>query len=239
MTVTSVGTRPGRVASLRRFTWQHPELGLGLVALAAWAGLAALHPGHLHAAADGVAGLLGWWAAMVVAMMVPPALRMARWAGVNSTWQRRQRAVFLFAGSSLLVWLALGAAAAVVGTMPQVAGNRRWALGGAMLLAAAWELTPHKRRALKACHRTIPLPATGRKADKAAVRLGLLYSRSCFRACWALMLPMVVAPHVSPVLMAGLTTVAAAEELVYKGYRLAPAAATFLLSAGLMVLVLG
>lgn len=231
--------RKARAASLRRFNWDHPEWVPGLVALAAWAGVLVLHRPAGHPHPSGWAGLLAGWTVMAAAMMLPPALRMAKYVSVNSLWRRRHRAGLLFAGSSLLVWLALAPVAAALGMFPEVAGNRRWLLGGALLVAAAWELTPHKRQALKACHRTIPLPAAGRKADAADVRLGLLYSRSCFRACWALMLPMLVAAHVSPVLMLVLTAIAVAEEVVFKGYKLAPAAATVLAASSLMVLVLG
>ncbi|HEX2053271.1 MAG TPA: DUF2182 domain-containing protein, partial [Actinomycetota bacterium] len=227
-------------ASAKRFSWRHPEWVLGLVAAGGWVIVFVVHPGHTH---EPVAGswpaLFRSWAAMVVAMMVPPALRMARYVAVNSRWRRRQRAAFLFAGSSLAVWLPAALAAAALAALPWVASNRRWLLGAALMLAAAWELSPYKRRALKACHRTIPLPPDGRKADKADIRLGLLYGRACFRACWSLMLPMVVAAHVSPLLMLALTAIAVAEEVVVKGYKLAPVAATLLVVAALMVLVLG
>jgi predicted metal-binding membrane protein len=82
------------------------------------------------------------------------------------------------------------------------------------------------------------LPPHGRKADWACVDLGLGYGRACFGACWALMLPMAVAGH-SVGLMILLTGIAASEELVVKGHRLAPFAAVVLFAASAMVLVAG
>jgi predicted metal-binding membrane protein len=207
------------------------------VALLAWALLFVLGGQHTHSA--------GWlrsqvfWVLMVAAMMVPPALPMARHVAQNSKRHRRQRGVFLFGGASLLLWLGVGLVAVTLATLTGASDQRRWLLGGSLLVGALWELTPAKKRALKACHRTIPLPPDGRKADRACVQLGLQYSKACFRACWALMLPMALVGHVGPVLMLLLTGVAVAEEVVRKGYRMAPAAAVLLSVSGLMVLVLG
>lgn len=172
-------------------------------------------------------------------MMIPPALPMARHVALNSRRHRRQRGAFLFAGASLLPWVAVGLILVTFSGPAGLSEHRTSVLGGSLLLAAAWELTLAKRRALKQCHRTIPLPAGGHKADIACIKLGLNYSRACFGACWALMLPMALLGHVSVILMLAMTGIAVAEEVVRKGYRLAPAAAVLLTVAGTMVLVLG
>lgn len=39
-------------------------------------------------------------------------------------------------------------------------------------VAAGWQLSPYKRRAVLACRQTVPLPPLGRRADAAAVRFG-------------------------------------------------------------------
>jgi predicted metal-binding membrane protein len=220
-----------------RFWHRHPERTLAGGALLAWGLLFVLSGEHPHSA--GWLRSQGLWVLMVAAMMVPPALPMARHVAQNSKRHRRQRGVFLFAGASLLLWLGVGLAAVTLGTLTGASDQRRWLLGGSLLVAAVWELTPAKTRALKACHRTIPLPPDGRKADRACVKLGLQYGKSCFRACWALMLPMALVGHVGAFLMLLLTGVAVAEEVLRKGYRLAPAAAVLLSVSGLMVLVLG
>ncbi len=225
--------RIGWVCSLRRFWHRHPERGLAAVALAAWVAL--LFAGHSHS----FWGRQANWLLMLAAMMIPPALPMARHVMQNSKRHRRQRAGLLLAGSSLLLWAVAGAAGVGLVWVIGLEGYRRWLLGGSLLVAAVWELTPAKRRALKACHRTLPLPPDGRKADRACCRLGVRYGGACFRACWALMLPMMLAGHPGVGLMLVLTGIAVAEEVVRKGYRLASAAAVLLTVAGMMVLVLG
>jgi hypothetical protein len=54
-----------------------------------------------------------------------------------------------------------------------------------------------------------------------------------------MMLPMALAGHPGVVLLLVITAVAVSEEVVRRGYRLAPAASVVFSVAGLMVLVLG
>lgn len=225
------------MGSVRRFWHRHPERPLAAVAAGAWVLVLLQTDAHVHGAPSWMS-LQGAWVLMVVAMMIPPALPMARRVIQNSKRYRRQRAGFLFVGASLLLWAGIGFVGVSLAAWAGAYDYRRWLLGGSLLLAAAWELTPAKRRALKACHRTIPLPPDGRKADLASVRMGFQYSRACFRASWALMLPMALAGHGLVVMMLA-TGIAVAEEVVAKGYRLAPVAAVLLTVAGMMVLVLG
>lgn len=233
----SPSSRYGWVGSVRRFWHRHPERPLAAVAAGAWVLVLLQTDAHVHGAPSWMS-LQGAWVLMVVAMMIPPALPMARRVIQNSKRYRRQRAGFLFVGASLLLWAGIGFVGVSLAAWAGAYDYRRWLLGGSLLLAAAWELTPAKRRALKACHRTIPLPPDGRKADLACVRMGFQYSRACFRASWALMLPMALAGHGLVVMMLA-TGIAVAEEVVAKGYRLAPVAAVLLTVAGMMVLVLG
>lgn len=226
------------MGSLRRFWFRHPERFLAGVALLGWVGVALWGVRHLHNAGASWLSLQGGWLLMVVAMMIPPALPMARHVGLNSKRYRRSRAMLLFTGAALAVWVPVGLLAGLV-VFAGLGEQRRWLLGGLLLLAAVWELTPAKVRAIQACHRTIPLPPDGRKADRACLRLGLKYGRSCFGACWALMLPMALVGHVGIALMLLLTAVAVAEEVVRKGYRLAPEAAALLTASAVMVLVSG
>jgi predicted metal-binding membrane protein len=102
-------------------------------------------------------------------------------------------------------------------------------------VAAGWELTAAKRRCLRACHRTLPLPPDGWKADAACARFGLRYGWACLGACWALMLAMAIAGHASLLLMLVLTVIVVAEEGLVKGTRLGRAAALVLVVAAAMV----
>lgn len=217
-----------------RFWRRHPERSLAAVAAAAW--ILLIRSGHDHSRSW--AELQLGWLLMVVAMMVPAALPMARHVMQNSKRYRRRRAGFLFAGASLLPWAGVGLFGVSVAAWAGAHDYRRWLLGGSLLLAAVWELTPAKGRALKSCRRTLPLAPDGRKADMACVRMGLRYGRACFRASWALMLPMILAGR-GLFLMLLVTGIGVAEEVVNKGYRLAPGAAVLLTVAGMMVLVLG
>jgi predicted metal-binding membrane protein len=242
---------PGR---LRRAVWHHPEWTLALVAVGCWAMLVTLHlRGQMdptamdpmamdhaamhHTAGSPPAGTGGWlaaqsaWLVMTPAMMLPPALPAARHVALNSRWRRRQRGPAVFAAAYLAVWLLFGLVAVSVARLVKLPEGGGWPLAAALALAAGWELTATKRRCLRACHQTVPLPPDGWRADAACARFGLRYGRSCLGACWALMLPMAVAGHASPVLMVMLTGIVVAEEGLVKGARLRQPAALVLVAA--------
>lgn len=230
----TVAGHAGRSISGTAWLQRRPEWPLAVVASGCWAVLLSRQPAH--------AGHIRWlqlqgdWLLMLPAMMLLPALPMARRVARNSLRRRRHRAVMLFGGVSLVVWAGFGVAAVTLVHLLDL--RSPLVLAGALAAAAAWELTPAKRRFLRACHRMPALPPHGRKADRACADLGLRYGYSCFGACWALMLPMAVAGH-SPGLMVLLTGIAAAEEITVKGHRIAPVAAVVLLVASAMVLVAG
>jgi predicted metal-binding membrane protein len=70
-------------------------------------------------------------------------------------------------------------------------GISAWAGLLGAVLAAAWQLSPAKTRALNRCHGTVPLRAFGRAADRDVAAFGLLHGRRCIAACAPLMvLPM-------------------------------------------------
>ena len=214
-------------AALQRLTWHHPEAGAAAVAAAAWAvvllpalgGDGALVHAEAHEAAPVLAAAAGW-VAMVVAMMVPTALPVARHHGLNALWQRRGRTVALFLGGYVALWGAFGAVALpAAGQLP---------LAALLLVAAAWELTPAKWRAVRSCHLPEPLPPRGARADAACVHAGIRYGRRCALACWPAMLAMAVAGHEAVGLMVVVAVVLLAEKLALRPSRLAlPAAALF------------
>jgi predicted metal-binding membrane protein len=237
---------------------------VALVAVAYWALLAALHvrgwglpDGHDPAAAHGSADHTamhhaatqsvaeppgGWlaaqgnWLLMAPAMMLPSALPAARHVALNSRWRRRQRASAVFVVTYLAVWLLFGLVVVSVAGWAHLPTGASWPLVLALVVAAGWELTAVKRRCLRGCHRTVPLPPDGWKADAACIRFGLRYGWSCLGACWALMLPMALAGHAS-LLMVVLTAVVVAEEGLVKGTRLGDAAALILVAAAATIAV--
>jgi predicted metal-binding membrane protein len=72
-------------------------------------------------------------------------------------------------------------------------------------VAAAWQLTPVKQRAVWSCQRTAPLAPRGWRADRDCVRFGWDIGRRCLVSCWAMMLACSLAGHSVPAMtLAGL-----------------------------------
>ncbi|GAA2631693.1 DUF2182 domain-containing protein [Paractinoplanes durhamensis] len=221
----AVGRRA--VARFRAYTWRHPEWPVLVVAAAAGVSLVAGHTGpHAeHAPAPGPGAVVTGWLLMSAAMMLPPALPAVRHAALTGKRRRRPRTVALFTAGYLLLWAAYGLvaipAARLLGLSVPVA----------LLIAAAWELTPWKRGRLRKCRRRPPLPPDGRRADLACLRAGLRHGLAGAGACWAVMLPMAAATHPHLLLTAVLTLVVLAEELLVSGARYTTAAALILITA--------
>jgi predicted metal-binding membrane protein len=112
-------------------------------------------------------------------------------------------------------------------------------LGAGVLLAVAatWELTSWKWRAVRRCHLIQPMPPRGAAADAACAREGLRYGARCVGACWAPMLAMVAAGHLAVGLMALLTLVLSAEKIVVRSARLRGPAAAALAGAAVLALL--
>jgi predicted metal-binding membrane protein len=151
---------------------------------------------------DGV-GVPAWatgtldWSLMTVAMMVPLVLGPIRVVAARSLWRRRQRAIVGFLAGYLSRWLAAGLAISVV---LAALDSERWlglpAVAAAGFAAAlVWQLTPSKRRALRSCHRTLPLAPQGWRADRDCFRYGWAISGYCIVSCWVLMLACLLAGH--------------------------------------------
>jgi hypothetical protein len=199
----------------RRLAWHRPEWwALGLAA-AAWALLLAANlrtavaaGSHAHGHAAGGAGTAlvaatAHWQLMVVAMMLPVVVPSLRFVAFRSYWRRRHRAVTGFLAGYLGVWALAGVAVSLpLAAAPGLAG--RWpaaAVAGAFLLAAGWQWTRVKRRALVTCHRTAPLAPGGWRADRDCVLFGWRIGGSCCLSCWPLMLACTLAGHSTPALL--------------------------------------
>ncbi|HEY6276490.1 MAG TPA: DUF2182 domain-containing protein [Streptosporangiaceae bacterium] len=216
----------------RRLLLRHPELPAAVVVSAAWlmllagaawpalggpaagmAGMPGMGParpaaaGPWAAAAGGVPG----WLLMTVAMMGPAALAGIRHTGLNSLRWRRARAMTEFAAAYLAVWAGFGVLALAAAALPRIPGPA--ALAAVLAAAAAWQLSPAKRRCLRACHRSVPLPPRGWRAEWGSLRFGLRNGAACLGSCWCLMLVMVAAPAGQLLWMAGLAGAVTAERL--------------------------
>jgi predicted metal-binding membrane protein len=169
------------------------------------------------------------WMAMVVAMMLPAAIPSIRYVAFTSLRRRRIHAMTMFSLGFIGVWLP-GAIGAVAWhwthpIRPNIAATVGFAV------AALWELTPQKRRALQRCHRTIPIRLTGWDADRSCLGFGVLSGGRCIVSCGPAMLAVVVAGH-SPATLALVTIAMFGQQLVARGERFTrPVAITFALGA--------
>ncbi len=153
-------------------------------------------PGSAGAATIG-AGALGLWMLMVAAMMLPLAIGPLRTVAERSLWRRRQRAIVEYLVGFAGVWTIAGIALLSVratliasGSMP--VGTSAPVLAGGLALAAAWQLTPYKRRALRACHRPVPLAPSGARAVRDCVAYGASGACSCLVSCGVAMGALVI-----------------------------------------------
>ena len=148
------------------------------------AGFAAIAPGRWTAE----------WALMIVAMMFPLLVPMVRHVAARNFATRRERSVGLFVASYALVWLAAAAVSSValvaVRAAFQVMDLAPWTGLICCALAAGWQLSAAKVRAVNRCHGTVPLRPWAPDADRDAIGFGLLHGTRCVRAC----LPVMVLP---------------------------------------------
>jgi predicted metal-binding membrane protein len=188
------------------------------------AGMAPGAGGHAIAgSAPKVASLaasLPMWALMAVAMMLPTAMPAVRHVAVNSLYWRRRRAVLEFIAVYLGTWAAFSALVLGVAVSRAPSGSA-FVLPLVLAVAALWQLTPLKRRALRACHRPRPLPPYGWRATAGVARFGLGNGGACLASCWAMMLTMAVVGSARLAWMAALTALIAIEKLNLKPGRTA------------------
>jgi predicted metal-binding membrane protein len=160
------------------------------------------------------------WQVMTAATMLPSCLPAVRHVVRNSLPPRRRLAVWEFLAPYFAVWTMFALAATLLdeGVHRLAEG---WAglgpdsplpFGAALVVAAAWQLTPSKRACLRSCRRGAVLAAHGRRADLSCLGFGLRYGLSCVGSCWALMLVMFAAGLGHVVWMALLAMLAWAEK---------------------------
>jgi hypothetical protein len=143
-----------------------------------------------------LSGFLLNWALMTAAMTSVLAVPMTRHVAARNFRSRRDRAIALFLGSAIAVWMLSGIAflPALVGIAYLAPDPRLVGIIG-FVVAALWQFAPMKRRALLVCHKTTPLAAFGWQADLDCLRAGGSYGRQCVVGCWAMMIAAMLVPH--------------------------------------------
>ena len=212
----------------------HSALGWCSATLADMPGMATAGGAAGASAASGLGGVLAavlrglpMWSLMAAAMMLPAALPAVRHVALNSLRWRRGRAMAEFLAVYLGIWLAFGALLlGALALVPRAGAAATFA--GALALASMWQLTLPKRRALRACHLSSPLPPRGWRATRGVARFGLRNGAACVGSCWAMMLVAALAGSGRLCWMVGLTAVVYVEKLQERPRRAIRATAALL-----------
>jgi len=192
------------------------------------------HAGHLHAshAAPGTqAAVLTGWALMVVAMMLPPALPFLRMLQhLVARHRTRYLLVASGAGAFLAVWMAVGVLLVAGEVLFSAAAGEAWQpgpqllVGGVLVLAGAFQISPLKRRCLTACRSPRSFAVAHwhgeRRPAVEAATIGAAYGASCVGCCWALMGVCLAGGTAHLATMVPLAVVMAAERTTRIGLRL-------------------
>jgi predicted metal-binding membrane protein len=179
-------------------------------------------------------GGLGWyvgiWMTMTAAMMLPTVLP-------HVAWLARRAPAVLFSLGYLAVWTAYGVAA--YGLYRLVTsfdtGWLAWdaagpyVVGGVIVAAGLYELTPLKRRSLRRCRRL--------RDDAGALRSGLEHGVDCVGCSGGLMLVLFAVGVMSLFWMAVIAAVIFVEKVLPQGFALTRAVAVGLVVLGLSVAV--
>jgi predicted metal-binding membrane protein len=216
-----------------------PTLGLGLLGVAAlawWFTLSAPMPVSLPVF------LLGW-AVMMAAMMLPALVP------VVSLYQRAARrgavaATPVFLTGYLAVWTVAGvpAYAAWLWLQPAVMGEELWVgrlAGGALLVAAVYQVTPWKAACLRGCRSPVTAFTAVRGSlarPRIAVRVGARNGLWCMGCCWALMCVLVAVGVMQPLWMLAISVLIFVEKALAWGPAFSRPLGAALAALGLLLL---
>jgi predicted metal-binding membrane protein len=176
-------------------------------------------------------------------MMLPSAAPSVR---LFSRAARRPSMTAAFVAGYLAVWIAFGLLAygvywILAELRPGVLAWDRggpWVAGGAVLAAAAYQLTPLKRVCLRHCRSPLHfLLARWRAGRIGALRMGAEHGAYCAGCCWALMLVLFAVGVMSIFWMLVVTGLVFAEKVLPGGERTARAVAVALVALGLWIVI--
>ena len=157
------------------------------------------------------------WTLMVIAMMSPSVVEPVRLTAFRSLRSRRYRAAGTFLAGYLITWMAAGAPVALLLSWlrPVASIDMRVLAASGFIAATVWTMTPLRRRAFVACHRTIPLAHEGLRADLDCLRFGGLVGASCVATCLLLMIACALTNH-GWLPMGGALAIGAMERLSFR-----------------------
>jgi predicted metal-binding membrane protein len=137
------------------------------------------------------------WVLMVVAMMFPPMAGNLKVVADRSRWARRDVALGEFLFGFLAIWAicGLGVIALERGLPRLLSMSEVWLGPAGFGVAAAWQLSTSRRRMVRACHLTVPLPPCGWRADARCITYGMSIGMRCVASCWAVMLACHLSGH--------------------------------------------
>ena len=198
----------------------------------------------------GAALFLAIWVVMMIAMMFPAAAPMIL---VFAQVQRDRRRggwafvpTWIFAGAYLLIWTLFGGllylGANVSGVLaqqvPWLMMNASRIVGGIVVLAGLYQLTPLKRVCLAKCCTPLDfILHSWRDGYPGAFRMGLEHGIYCLGCYWLLFVLLFPLGMMNIAAMALLTALIFAEKVVPRGARIAQFAALALILYGALVIV--
>jgi predicted metal-binding membrane protein len=211
-------------------------------------------------AATGMAGA-GWsiaalaafvvaWAVMMAAMMFPAAAPMLLLYRTIATQRGASGQAFVptwvFAAGYLLVWTVVGALTWVLvqalsdrAGQFETADRATWAplaLGGVLIVAGLYQLTPLKQVCLDHCRSPFSFVMHHwREGYGGALWMGIVHGAYCLGCCWALFAVLVAAGVTSLAWMLLLTLVVFAEKVLPGGQRTSQVVGVAFLILGVVV----
>lgn len=189
------------------------------------------------------------WVAMMVAIMYPTAAPMIM-AFARVHQDRRSRGdtfvpPWVFAGSYMLLWSAVGVVAYVLAVAgDELANQSGWVmdnaarLGGVFLVAGGlYQLTPIKNVCLNKCRTPMSfLLNSWREGTGGAFRMGLEHGAYCLGCCWLLFLILFPLGIMNIAILALIALLIFAEKVAPFGRKAATAAVIGLVAYGAVVL---